>query len=154
MPTIIDVVSRAGTFKTLASALQSAGLVDTLNGYGPFTVFAPTDEAFSKLPEGTMGLLLNDIPKLKNILLYHIVEGKMLAVDVANLTSVKTLLGQKIKIDANDKAELGRNESSTLYDSVHWHKYLRLNDSTYVIEPDLMANNGVIHVVNGVLFPK
>ena len=99
-------------------------------------------------------MLLKDIPKLKNILLYHVVEGKMLAVDVANLTSVKTLLGQKIRIDANDKSELGRNEPSTLYDAVHWHMYLRLNDDTYVIEPDIMTDNGVIHIVNGVLIPK
>jgi len=154
MPRIIDALSNEGRFKTLVSALQSAGLVDTLNGYGPFTVFAPTDEAFSKLPEGTLELLLNDVPKLKNILLYHVVEGKMLAVDVANLTSVKTLLGQKIRIDANDKSELGRNEPSTLYDAVHWHMYLRLNDDTYVIEPDIMTDNGVMHIVNGVLIPK
>ena len=154
MPRIIDALSNEGRFKTLVSALQSAGLVDTLNGYGPFTIFAPTDDSFNKLPEGTLELLLKDIPKLKNILLYHVVEGKMLAVDVANLTSLKTLLGQKIKIDANDKSELGRDEPSSLYDSVHWHMYLRLNDNTYVTEPDQLADNGVIHVVNGVLIPK
>lgn len=154
MPRIMDALLQAGKFKTLLSALQSAGLVDTLNGYGPFTVFAPTDEAFNKLPEGTLELLLKDIPKLKNILRYHVVEGKMLAVDIAYKTTVKTLLGQKIAIDSKNKSELGRDEPSTLYDSVHWHMYLRLNDNTYVVEPDLIADNGVIHVVNGVLIPK
>ena len=154
MPRIIDALSQADKFKILISALQSAGLVDILKGYGPFTVFAPTDEAFNKLPEGTLKLLLSDIPKLKSILLYHVVEEKLLAVDVANLTSVKTLLGQKIKVDAHDKSELGINESSTLYDSVHWHQFLRLNDISYVTDQDLVTVNGVIHVVNGVLIPK
>jgi uncharacterized surface protein with fasciclin (FAS1) repeats len=77
-----------------------------------------------------------------------------MADDVANLTSVKTLLGQKIKVDASDKAELGMNNPSLVRDSVHWHKYLLLNDSSYVIEADVMTDNGVIHVVNGVLLPK
>jgi uncharacterized surface protein with fasciclin (FAS1) repeats len=154
MATIIDVVVQAGKFKTLIAALRSAELVNSLNGFGPFTVFAPTDEAFNKLPTGTMDLLLNDISKLKNILLYHVVEGRVLADDIANLTSIKTLLGQKIKIYASDEAELGMNDPSQIRDGVHWHKYLRLNDSSYIIEPNVMTDNGIIHVINGVLLPK
>jgi len=138
----------------LIPSTHTAGLVDILNECSPFTVLAPTDEAFNKLLRVTIDFLLKDVPKLKNILLYHVVEGKFMVNDIANLTSVKTLLGQKIKIDANDKAELGTNEPSTIRDSVHWHKYLLLNDSTYVIEPDVITDNGIIHVVNGVLLLK
>ena len=154
MPTIVDVAVQAGTFKTLVAAVQAAGLVETLNGQGPFTVFAPTDEAFAKLPKGTVETLLKDIPKLKNILLYHVIAGKLMADDASNLSSTKTIQGQDIKIDASDKEELGRGEAVFARDSVHWHRYLLLNDSSYVVKADVKADNGVIHVINAVLLPK
>ncbi len=154
MPTIVDVAVQAGTFKTLVAAVQAAGLVDTLNGPGPFTVFAPTDEAFSKLPAGTVEALLQDTPKLKNILLYHVVPGKVMADDATNLTSVKTVQGQEIKIDASEKEELGRNDPAFARDPVHWHRYLLLNDKSYVVKANVSADNGVIHVINAVLLPK
>jgi uncharacterized surface protein with fasciclin (FAS1) repeats len=154
MPTIVDVAVQAGTFKTLVAAVQAAGLVDTLNGQGPFTVFAPTDEAFAKLPKGTVDTLLKDIPKLKNILLYHVVAGKIMAEDATNLTSAKTVQGQDIRIDASSKEELGKDEAAFARDSVHWHRYLLLNNSSYVIKANVKADNGVIHVINTVLLPK
>lgn len=154
MPTIVDVAVQAGTFKTLVAAVQAAGLVDTLNGQGPFTVFAPTDEAFAKLPKGTVDTLLKDIPKLKNILLYHVVAGKVMAEDATNLTSAKTVQGQDIRIDASSKEELGKDEAAFARDSVHWHRYLLLNNSSYVIKANVKADNGVIHVINTVLLPK
>jgi uncharacterized surface protein with fasciclin (FAS1) repeats len=154
MPTIVDVAVQAGTFKTLVAAVQAAGLVDTLSGPGPFTVFAPTDDAFNKLPKGTVEALLKDVPKLKNILLYHVIAGKVMADDATKLTSAKTVQGQEIMIDASDKSELGRNDPAFDRDSVHWHRYLLLNDSSYVVKANVMADNGVIHVVNAVLLPK
>jgi uncharacterized surface protein with fasciclin (FAS1) repeats len=154
MPTIVDVAAQAGSFKTLVAAVQAAGLVDTLNGSGPFTVFAPTDEAFSKLPKGTVEALLNDVPKLKNILLYHVVSGKVMAADAAKLTSAKTIQGQDIKIDASGKNQLGKNDPAFDRDSVHWHRNMVLNDNSYVVKADVMADNGVIHVINAVLLPK
>ena len=154
MPTIVDVAVQAGDFKTLVAAVQAAGLVDTLSGPGPFTVFAPTDEAFNNLPKGTVESLLKDIPKLKNILLYHVLSGKLMADDAANLTSVKTIQGQEISIDASGKDELGRGDPAFDRDSVHWHRYLLLNDKSYVVKADVSADNGVIHVVNAVLLPK
>ncbi len=154
MPTIVDVAVQAGTFKTLVAAVQAAGLVDTLSGPGPFTVFAPTDEAFSKLPKGTVEALLKDAPKLKNILLYHVVAGKVMADDAAKLTSAKTVQGQDIMIDASNKDELSRNDPAFDSDSVHWHRYLQINGTSYVVKANVLADNGVIHVVNAVLFPK
>jgi uncharacterized surface protein with fasciclin (FAS1) repeats len=154
MPTIVDVAVQAGTFKTLVAAVQAAGLVDTLSGPGPFTVFAPTDEAFNKLPPGTVEALLKDIPKLKNILLYHVIAGKIMADDAAKLTSAKTVQGQDIMIDASNKNELGRNDPAFDRDSVHWHRYLQINDTSYVVKANVLADNGVIHVVNAVLLPK
>ena len=90
---IVDTAVAAGQFKTLAKALQAAGLVETLKGAGPFTVFAPTDEAFAKLPAGTLDALLKDIPKLKGILTYHVVAGKVVAADVVKLKSAKIVNG-------------------------------------------------------------
>ncbi|MGD0805415.1 MAG: fasciclin domain-containing protein, partial [Candidatus Bathyarchaeia archaeon] len=97
---------------------------------------------------------LKDIPKLKNILLYHVVPGRVMADDAVKLTSAKTVQGQDITIDASDKDELGRNDPAFASDPVHWHRYLLLNDSSYVLKANVMADNGVIHVINTVLFPK
>lgn len=154
MPTIVDVAVQAGSFKTLVAALQAAGLVDTLKSPGPFTVFAPTDEAFGKLPKGTVEALLKDNPKLKNVLLYHVIAGKVMANDAAKLKSAKTVQGQEIKIDASGKSELGRNDPAFDRDSVHWHRNLLLNDGSYIVKANVMADNGVIHVINAVLIPK
>ncbi len=135
-PAAMDIVDTAvadGRFKTLVAAVQAAGLVETLKGPGPFTVFAPTDEAFAKLPAGTVGGLLKEPAKLKDILLYHVVAGNVMAADAAKLTSADTVLGQPITI----KAEGGK---------------VMINDATVVIA-DVKASNGVIHVIDTVLLP-
>jgi uncharacterized surface protein with fasciclin (FAS1) repeats len=135
---ICDTAVAAGNFKTLVAATQAAGLVETLNTKGPFTVFAPTDEAFAKLPKGTVEALLKDIPKLTSILTYHVVSGRVMAADVVKLKSAKTLQGQEVKIDAS---------------KWHLHKTVKINDAN-VIKADVVADNGVIHVIDKVLMPK
>src|SRR5512147_2691665 len=95
---IVDTAVAAGSFTTLVTAVKAAGLVETLKGPGPFTVFAPTDEAFAKLPKGTVEGLLKDPPKLRQVLKYHVVAGKVMAKDVVKLASAKTLLGQAVSI--------------------------------------------------------
>ncbi len=132
MADIVDTAVKAGSFNTLVAAVKAAGLVDTLKGTGPFTVFAPTDEAFAKLPEGTVDALLKDIPKLKKILTYHVVSGKVLAADVVKLKSATTVEGSDVKIDASNG--------------------VKINDAT-VATPDVAADNGVIHVIDTVLIP-
>ena len=132
MADIVDTAVSAGSFTTLVAAVQAAGLVDTLKGAGPFTVFAPTDEAFAKLPAGTVESLLNDIPKLTKILTYHVVSGKVMAADVVNLTSAKTVEGSEVKIDASNG--------------------VKINDSN-VTTADVAADNGVIHIIDSVLLP-
>jgi uncharacterized surface protein with fasciclin (FAS1) repeats len=132
MADIVDTAVSAGSFKTLVAAVQAAGLVDTLKGKGPFTVFAPTDEAFAKLPAGTVDALLKDIPKLKKILTYHVVSGKVLAADVVKLKSATTVEGSDVKIDASNG--------------------VKINDAT-VATPDVAADNGVIHIIDTVLIP-
>lgn len=132
MSDIVDVAAGAGSFSTLVTAVKAAGLVDTLKGNGPFTVFAPTDDAFAKLPAGTVDSLLKDIPKLKKILTYHVVSGKVMAADVVKLTSAKTVEGTELKIDASNG--------------------VKVNDAT-VTTPDVAADNGVIHIIDTVLIP-
>jgi uncharacterized surface protein with fasciclin (FAS1) repeats len=133
MADIVDTAVAAGSFKTLVAAVTAAGLVDTLKSKGPFTVFAPNDEAFAKLPKGTVEGLLKDIPKLKAVLTYHVVAGKVMAADVVKLKSAKTVLGQEVKIDASNG--------------------VKVNDAT-VIKADIVTDNGVIHVIDKVLLPK
>ncbi len=130
---IVDTAVSAGSFKTLAAALQAAGLVDTLKGTGPFTVFAPTDEAFAKLPAGTVEALLKDIPKLKAILTYHVVAGSVEAKDVVKLSKATTVNGQDVTI--------GTVEGVTI-------------NNAKVIKADIQAKNGVIHVIDTVLLPQ
>ncbi|MCB2213950.1 fasciclin domain-containing protein [bacterium] len=130
---IVDIAVADGRFETLVAALQAAGLAETLAGEGPFTVFAPTDDAFAKLPEGTVEALLEDIPALTDILLYHVVEGEVLAEDVVALESAQTLLGEEVAI---------RVEGESVY----------INDAQVIIT-DIMADNGVIHVIDTVLLP-
>ncbi len=129
---IVDTAVKAGSFTTLVAAVTAAGLVDTLKGPGPFTVFAPTDEAFAKLPAGTVEALLKDIPKLTKILTYHVVSGKVMAADVVKLKSATTVEGSTVKIDASNG--------------------VKINDST-VTTPDVAADNGVIHIIDAVLLP-
>ena len=130
---IVDTAVADGRFKTLVAAVQAAGLVETLKGKGPFTVFAPTDEAFAKLPAGTVEGLLKEPAKLKDILLYHVVAGNVMAADAAKLTSANTVLGQPIAI----KAEGGK---------------VKINDATVTIA-DIKTSNGVIHVIDKVILP-
>ena len=132
-PTIVDIAVEDGRFTTLVAALQAADLVETLQGDGPFTVFAPTDDAFGLLPEGTVAALLEDIPALTDILLYHVVDGKVMAADVVELESATTLLGQDVSI---------RVEDGNVF----------INDSQVIIA-DIEASNGVIHVIDAVLLP-
>ncbi len=130
---IVDIAVENGSFTTLVGAVEAAGLVDTLKSEGPFTVFAPTDEAFNALPEGTVPALMNDIPALTDVLLYHVVPGKVMAADVVNLSSADTALGESVSI---------RVEDGNVY----------INDAQVVIT-DIEASNGVIHVVDAVIIP-
>jgi uncharacterized surface protein with fasciclin (FAS1) repeats len=135
--TIVDIAVEDGRFTTLVAAVQAAGLVDTLSSEGPFTVFAPTDEAFAALPEGTVEALLADIPALTDILLYHVVAGKVMAADVVGLDgqSVETALAGK---SVDIKVDMGN---------------VYLNETVKVIITDIEASNGVIHVIDAVLLP-
>ncbi len=136
MMDIVDTAVADGRFTTLAAALTKAGLVETLKGEGPFTVFAPTDDAFAKLTDGTIDTLLLDENKqqLTDILLYHVVSGKVMAADVVNLTSADTVLGSPISIKVMD---------GKVY----------INETIQVIITDVEASNGVIHVIDAVLIP-
>ena len=133
---IVDTAVAAGSFKTLAAALQAAGLVETLKGQGPFTVFAPTDAAFAKLPAGTVDDLLKPANKAKlvAILTYHVVPGKVMAAQAATLTSAKTVNGASLTIRARDGKVM--------------------IDKATVTATDIAASNGVIHVIDTVLLPK
>ncbi|MGL5943372.1 MAG: fasciclin domain-containing protein [Waterburya sp.] len=132
MTDIVDTAINSGSFNTLVAAVKAAGLVDTLKGKGPFTLFAPNDEAFAKLPKGTVDGLLKDVPKLKKILTYHVVSGKVMAADVAKMKSAKTVEGSDVKIDAR--------------------KGVKINNAT-VSSADVGADNGVIHIIDTVLMP-
>lgn len=133
---IVDTAVAAGSFKTLAKALTAADLVPTLKGAGPFTVFAPTDEAFAKLPAGTLEMLLKpeNKAKLQRILTYHVVAGKVTAADVVKLHSAKAVSGDTIAIASNG--------SGVTVDGAH------------VVKTDIGASNGVIHVIDAVILPK
>ena len=130
---IVETAVAAGNFNTLAKALTETGLVDALQKKGPFTVFAPTDEAFAKLPKGTLESLLKDKEALKKILLYHVVSGKVMASHVVKLKSAKTLEGEDVKIKINDGNVMINNSKVTT--------------------ADVEASNGVIHVIDTVLIP-
>lgn len=130
---IVDIAVGAGTFNTLVAAVQAAGLVDTLKGEGPFTVFAPTDEAFAALPEGTIDALLADIPTLTAILTYHVVPGAVLSTDLTEGMMAETVNGQSVTI--------------TLADGV------QVNGAN-VVTADIIASNGVIHVIDAVILPN
>lgn len=135
MHDIIDTAVAAGSFNTLAAAVTAAGLVDTLKSAGPFTVFAPTDAAFAKLPAGTVEALLADIPKLTAILTYHVLAGKVMAADVLGLNgqSAETVNGAAVAISTTGG--------------------VKLNGSANVITTDIECTNGVIHVIDSVILP-
>ncbi len=115
------------------TAVKEAGLVDTLKGEGPFTVFAPTDEAFAKIPEADLQALLADKEKLTAVLTYHVVPGKVTAADVAKISSAKTVQGQSVTIDTTGGVKV---------------------DNANVVKADIMTSNGVIHVIDSVILPK
>jgi len=131
---IVETAVAAGQFNTLATALQAAGLVDALKGDGPFTVFAPTDAAFAKLPKGTLEALLKDKEKLTAILTYHVVKGEVPASKVVELSSAPTLNGKSVKIMVHDGKVM-------------------VNNAT-VVKADVRASNGIIHVIDTVLLPE
>jgi uncharacterized surface protein with fasciclin (FAS1) repeats len=130
---IVDTAVAAGSFNTLATALKAAGLIETLKGAGPFTVFAPTDDAFKKLPAGTLEKLLADKAQLTKVLTYHVVAGKVMAADVVKLTSAKTVEGSSVKIAVANGG-------------------VKVNDAN-VVKTDVGASNGVIHVIDTVILP-
>ena len=130
---IVEIAVEDERFSTLVAALQAADLVGTLEGEGPFTVFAPTDDAFAMLPDGTVDALLNDIPTLQSILLYHVVPGNVMASDVVNLSSADTASGLEVSISVENGA-------------------VKINDAQVIIT-DIVASNGVIHVIDRVILP-
>lgn len=129
---IVDTAVAAGSFKTLATALQAAGLVETLKGKGPFTVFAPTDEAFAKVPKADLDALLKDKAKLTAVLTYHVVPGKVMAADV-KAGKVKTVQGSELTVSTAGGVKV---------------------DAANVVKTDITADNGVIHVIDSVIMPK
>ena len=131
---IVEIAVEDGRFSTLVAALQAADLVGTLEGEGPFTVFAPTDEAFATLPEDMLNAILTDPERLASVLKYHIVSGKVMASDMADLESVTTVQGEEIKINVTDEGVFVNNVT--------------------VIKTDIETSNGVIHVIDSVLIPE
>jgi uncharacterized surface protein with fasciclin (FAS1) repeats len=136
MANIVETAVQAGSFKTLVAAVKAAGLVDTLSSKGPFTVFAPNDDAFAKLPKGTVESLLDDKAKLTSVLTYHVVSGKVMSRDVKT-GPVKTVQGQNAQIKVSGIF------SKTV-----------MIDNAKVIKPDIVTDNGVIHVIDSVILPK
>jgi uncharacterized surface protein with fasciclin (FAS1) repeats len=134
---IVDTAVTAGEFKTLVTAVTAANLVETLKSPGPFTVFAPTDSAFAKLPAGTIETLLNNIPLLTKILTYHVVAGEFSADELVDRRRVKTVQGQSVHISQR-----------------HWGKvtYVYVNESR--VEQSILVKNGIIHIIDSVLMPK
>jgi uncharacterized surface protein with fasciclin (FAS1) repeats len=130
---IVETAQSAGQFNTLVTAIEAAGLVETLSGEGPFTVFAPTDEAFAKIPEADLNALIQDTDALTSVLTYHVVAGKVMAKDVVGLSSAETVQGSSVDI---------RVDGETV-----------MIDGAKVIKTDIKASNGVIHVIDAVIMP-
>lgn len=133
MPTIVDIAVQAGQFNTLVEAVKAAGLVETLSSEGPFTVFAPTDEAFAKIPADTLQAVLNNREQLTAILTYHVVPGKLMASDVVRSSQLQTVQGQSITVSTEGGVRV---------------------DDANVIQTDIEADNGVIHVIDTVIMPR
>ena len=131
---LVQTAIDAGQFKTLASLLQKAGLAGTLEGKGPFTVFAPTDAAFAKVPKATLASLAKNKPKLRAVLLYHVVSGSVSSAQVVKMTSAKTVEGRSVKISTRDGGVM--------------------IDNANVVKADVLAKNGVIHVIDSVILPQ
>jgi len=137
---VMDIAIEAGGFKTFVAAVQAAGLDETLKGEGPFTIFVPDDAAFALLPPGTVDELMKNVPKLKAILMYHVLPGKFTVDEIAQMKTAKTIQGQEVSIEA-----------------VHWwslHFNPIINDEAHMITTDIVTDNGIIHVLNRVLMPK
>jgi uncharacterized surface protein with fasciclin (FAS1) repeats len=130
---LVETAINAGTFKTLIIALREAGLYDILSSEGPYTIFAPTDEAFSKLPNGTIENLLKDKEKLTDILTYHVIANRVFSKDVNNLHKADTINGKQVKINAGSNVKI---------------------DNAKIIKSDIKCTNGIIHIIDEVLFPK
>lgn len=133
MKNIVETAKSVGNFQTLLKAVQAAGLEDVLSGKGPYTVFAPNDEAFSKIPSEKIDQLLNDIPRLKDILQYHVVQGKVLSKRVKKMKEARTVQGQELHIDSSEGVKI---------------------EDANVIQPDIKCKNGVIHVIDRVIMPR
>lgn len=132
MADIVETAINAGSFNTLVKAVEAAGLVDILKSPGPYTVFAPTDEAFARLPEGTLDSLLEDIPKLKKILTYHVLFGDVRTDNLLELEEAETVEGSVVAIDTSNGYKVNQ---------------------AIVVTPDILADNGVIHVIDSILMP-
>lgn len=132
MADIVETAVNAGTFNTLVKAVEATELVEILKSPGPYTVFAPTDEAFNNLPEGTLDALLQDIPKLKRIVLYHVAFGDVRAEDLMQIEEAATVEGSIVAVESGQG--------------------IKVNDAN-VLKTDILADNGVIHVIDGVLIP-
>jgi len=135
---IVDTAMASGMFNKLVVAVKAAGLVDTLKGPGPYTVFAPTDEAFGKWPQKEVDMLMKDTAKLKDILMFHVCEGKMMAADLMQHEYLQALNGGELRIDAK---------------RWHLHKNMKVNGAN-IIKPDIVVDNGVCHAIDMVLMPK
>ena len=133
MSSIVETLVNDGRFDTFVSAIQASNLADTLNGVGPFTVFAPTDDAFAGLPEGTVDRIMDDIPSLTRVVTYHIVPGQLASDDVVTQESIKTVQGNDVRVRRMD----GR----------------AFVDDAMIVDTDLRADNGVIHGIDAVLLP-
>ena len=138
MADIVDTAMGSDMFKTLVMAIKTAGIVDALKGPGPFTVFAPTDEAFAKVPKTDLDMLMKDTMKLKDVLMFHVAEGKMMAADLAKHEYLQALQGGELRIDAK---------------TWHLHRNMKINGAN-IIKPDMVVDNGVIHAIDKVLMPK
>ena len=140
MADIVDIAVEAGGFTTFVAAVQAAGLVETLKGKGPFTIFAPDDGAFALLPAGTVDGLLKNVPKLKAILMYHVVPGKFTVDEISQMKTAKTVQGQEVKIDGHRWWSLHMNPI--------------INDDAHITSTDIVTDNGIIHVLDRVLMPN
>ncbi len=138
MPDIVETAMNSSMFNTLVKAVSAAGLVDTLKSPGPFTVFAPTDEAFAKIPKADFDALLNDTAKLREVLTFHVVAGKMMTKDLKKHEYLQALSGGELRIDAKNW---------------HLHRNIKVNGAN-IVKPDLVVDNGVCHAIDKVLMPK
>ncbi len=138
LPDIVDAAMSSGQFNRLTQAINAAGLVETLKGPGPFTVFAPTDMAFTKIPMGQLEILMKDPQKLRAILTFHVVEGRMMAADLAQHEYLQALSGGELRIDNK---------------RWHMHRNMKVNGAN-ITQPDIVVDNGVCHAIDKVLMPK